>query len=149
MSRVALLPLLLVACAGRSPAVEVGCLADPELEAYAIAFEGSGLSDWDGHAAVLRATMPMAFAAGRSCASRASVAIEGGGFSLVVEGRTDGAAYPTVGVFVDLDGDGACDAATEPAWSQIVAVGPGGELPVAIGLADLEIASDGSRCGAF
>jgi hypothetical protein len=129
--------------------VEIGCVEREDLEPYWVTFEADGLHGFEGMRAVVLTEMGLAFEAGQACATRASVEVVDGGFALTLEGRSDGAAYPLVGVFIDRNADDRCDGEVDPAWHQIVAVGPGGTLLVSVNADTLAPYPADERCEPF
>jgi hypothetical protein len=146
--------LFLVAVAGgcgeTSPdavQMEIGCTERDDLEPYWVAFEAEGLEEYEGATAVVISEMPLAFEPG-ACASRAALPITRGQISVELEGRSDGAAYPLVGLYIDRGETGRCDPDADPSWHLTASVAPGTAITFELSAADLD---DGgpARCEPF
>jgi hypothetical protein len=97
--------------AGRQSAA---CLAKNTSE-YSIVFQGSGLGDFEGKTVVLMTTDSTT---DNRCRTTGSVQIRDGAFRAEVFNLTAN-AYPFMGAFIDVGGDGYCSGGIDPSWTTI------------------------------
>lgn len=138
MIRALLAIVALAGCAAEpapAPQQSPGCLANATDE-YRVRVDGAALDAHEGAAVLVTTEMRLAFAADERCTVGAATTIDGGAFTVTLQNRTDGAAYPYVDAVLDLDEDGACTPGVDLAWSVIGSVAPGGELALTVGPAE-------------
>jgi hypothetical protein len=127
--------------------IEIGCAERDDLDPYWVSLEADGLQDYDATTAVAIADMQLASEPG-SCTTRAVVEVEDGRVDVMLEGRSDGAAYPLVALYIDQHGDGRCDAEADPVWHIVASVPPGETISLAIAASDLAT-DEPERCAPF
>lgn len=108
----ALCACLAGACGGNGAGLSEPACADGQ--EYAITLSATGLSAFDGRQAYVMTSMPRP-----RCRADDMATVVGGALSLTLRNRFKGelAVYPSVAVYVDRDGNGACDG--DPAFSTI------------------------------
>jgi hypothetical protein len=77
-----------------------------------------GLDAYDGFVAHGRIQVMRNDRSG-TCRSRRQMVIEGGQFAAQLPGLRTAGAYPPIGVYVDLNGDGRCTPGHEAIWGLI------------------------------
>jgi hypothetical protein len=127
--------------------VEIGCAERDELEPYWVTIGAGGLDDHEGMTAVIVAEMRLSFEQ-TTCRSRAAVAIADGRLDVVMEGRSDGAAYPYLHVYIDRHDTGQCDVDEDPAWHVVASVPPGDSITFELDDDDFDDSSP-DRCEPF
>lgn len=77
-------------------------------------FTGSQLTSFDGSFAV--AVTSIETISGVTCRAANREVVANGSFTTLVENQRDEAVYPLLGVFIDSNGNGACDADRDIVW---------------------------------
>jgi hypothetical protein len=83
---------------------------------YTVTLRGSNLGAYESQTVHVATSVRLVSTPSVSCTASGGSQITGGQFEVTVQNRTDSAVYPTVGMFIDVDGDGVCDAATDAVW---------------------------------
>ena len=80
---------------------------------YRLRIEGTGFSSAEGrtvYAGTALGSEPTCRAVGRDV-------IAGGAFTVHLVNRNDGEVYPIIGFYIDVDGNGRCDAQVDTVWT--------------------------------
>lgn len=92
--------------------IEGECNSTMPRHPYTIEVDAAGLDVPDGTTVHVFTEMRLA-STDSPCGARASASVEGGRFEVAVQSLTDGAAYPRVVIWVDVDGDDQCEASSD------------------------------------
>lgn len=114
---------------------------------FRIKFVGAGFAELDGRVVTAVSSVMTIGAEPVLCRAAQTTTIDRGAFTVRVENRRDDAVYPRIGVFVDNNANGQCDAETDLVWSQVTtAVPPEREDSVDIGADSLAFIADVQGC---
>lgn len=112
MQRIAISIATLAAACGTPAATSTqtrACL-DHAPNEYRVELDGQGFAADSSNVHVVT-DIRLVSSATVTCRTATTAPIAGGAFAVDLANRTDDAAYPFVGAFIDRDGDGACTAA--------------------------------------
>lgn len=91
---------------------------------FRVKFVGSGFTELDGRVVTAVTSVMTIDADPVLCRAAETATIDGGAFTARVENRRDEAVYPRIGVFVDSNANGRCDAETDLVWTRVTTAGP-------------------------
>jgi hypothetical protein len=124
------------------------CLEHSDAD-YRVVVDGVELAAHEGATVHVLTDMQLAFTAEHACVVSGPARVSDGAFTVALDNRTDGAAYPLVGAFIDVDGDGACTAGVDLEWRLIGSVAPGNELALTVGPDDFAAGAEIGVCAYF
>lgn len=145
--------LALVACAAEpDPADTIqqsqACLDHSDSD-YHVVVDGVGFAAHEGATVHVVTDMQLAFTGEHRCVVSGPAQVNDGAFTVALDNRTDGAAYPVVGAFIDIDDDGACTPGLDLEWRIVGSVAPGDELASTVSPEDFAVAGELEVCGYF
>jgi len=125
-----------------------GCLAHSDAD-YDVVVSGTRLGSRDGADVHVLTSLALAFTPDQTCATSIAATIAGGTFDAALTNRTDGAAYPLVAAYIDVDGDGVCTGGVDLVWSLIGSVAPGQAMTVELTAEQFGFEGQAGGCDLF
>jgi hypothetical protein len=123
------------------------CLAQAIAE-YRVRLEGTGFNAYEGLTLHFLTEIALG-AGGGSCQARTLTTIVGGAFAFEITNLTDGAVYPRLVAFIDIDDDGACRDGADLTWLSTGSVALGSLLTRTLTPNAFSAADAGTACAFF
>lgn len=141
----------LSACGGATSSPDAGavqtaeCLQNATMH-YQVELSGSGFEEFGSKKLYGVTEIRLVSAPQASCRNTGSIEIAGSAFDLRMTNLTDEAAYPFIGAFIDMNGDGKCEKSVDLTWGIFGSVAP---FPQRLSPANFSTADEIDVCGRF